>query len=83
MKLPKFSSCPSIRKLTMKISSARKRNPKTVAELIKRIELEKICFYVEELPEHKFSRELFVDLLMDWANGKAPFPHPKPRRKLI
>lgn len=78
-----FSTKPEIKRLSKLISTARKRNPKLVSKLIKRIELEKICFYVEELPEHKFSRELFVDLLMDWANGKAPFPHPKPRRKLI
>jgi hypothetical protein len=76
-----FSTSPQIRKLSSQIATARKRN-KCTKRLIAKIELERILFHVDQLPEHKFSRELVVDLLLDWKDGNALFRHPKARRKI-
>lgn len=76
-----FSTSPEIRRLADMISNYRSRG-KCPKRLIAQIELERILFYADQLPEYKFSRAELISWLLDWKDGKSLFPHPKPRRKL-
>lgn len=82
MTAPSFSQFDQIRKLSSEISHARKKHPQKVWRLVKRIELEKILIYLDRWPEHRpLDREKVVDMLLDWQEGNALFPHKERPKK--